>query len=82
MLLVKLDLVLRGLRRLLFLRCVHKWSLLRRRHRGIVGYTNVIMHEDRLLLKLVLRWANCLSVLLLLLFEDLRQVRLALEGLV
>ena len=40
------------------------------------------MLEDRLFLQLVLRWANRLTILLLLLFEDLWQVRLALEGLV
>ena len=82
MLLVELDLVLRGLWRLLFLRCVHRWGLLRCRHRGIVGYTDVLVLEDRLLLQLVLRRTNRLGVLLLLLLEDLWQVGLALEGLV
>ena len=82
MLLIELDLVLRGLWRLLFLRCVHRWGLLRRRHRGIVSYANVLVLEDRLLLQLVLRRTNRLGILLLLLLEDLWQVGLALEDLV
>ena len=82
MLLVELDLMLCGLWRLLFLRCVHRWGLLRCRHRGIVGYTDILVLEDRLLWQLVLRRTNRLGVLLLFLFEDLRQVGLALEGLV
>ena len=82
MLLVELDLVLRGLWRLLFLGCVHRWGLLRCWYRGIVGYADVLMLEDCLLLQLVLRRTNRLGVLLLLLLEDLWQVGLALEGLV
>ena len=70
-LLIELDLVLRGLWRLLFLRRVHWWRLLCCGYRRIIGAYTVIMLKDSLFLKLILRGTNCFGFLLLLLLKDL-----------
>lgn len=80
MLLVELNLMLCGFWWLLFLRRVHLGRLLGYRYWRVVAANPIIVLEDGLLLHLVLRWTDRLSLALLFFFEDLRQVRLALKS--